>query len=130
MSVYFPNNLHYWNVYSNRKGIPSSFLFCRKKPVYEDIVIKSKEASTYQELDLSENVYQNSTMWCSTKMLFSHLNWSFKDMEKETLETCFEITLYKWARSVLKTYCLTWTIYMYIEKNDPIQNFKKYLSFQ
>lgn len=35
---------------------------CWNKSVYLHTVVKSEEASTYQELELSENAYQNTTM--------------------------------------------------------------------
>lgn len=39
-----------------------SLLKCWKKSVYQDIVVKSDETSTYQELDISESAYQNTTI--------------------------------------------------------------------
>ncbi|XP_052694709.1 protein draper-like isoform X1 [Crassostrea angulata] len=37
-------------------------LSCWKRSVYQDAVFKREESSTYQEIDLSENAYQNSTI--------------------------------------------------------------------
>lgn len=35
---------------------------CWKKAVYQDTFVKTEEASTYQELDLSDSAYQNTTI--------------------------------------------------------------------
>lgn len=36
-----------------------NLLICWKKSIYQDVVVKTEEGSTYQELNLSENAYQN-----------------------------------------------------------------------
>lgn len=68
--ISFPYNLH------SRKRKPisvtntGSVLFCLKKSVYQDSFVKTEEASTYQELDLPDSAYQNTTLrW----QIFSHL---------------------------------------------------------
>lgn len=42
--------------------ITDSPMSCRNDSVYLHTVVKSEEASTYQELDLSKNAYQNTTL--------------------------------------------------------------------
>lgn len=42
--------------------VSSNPMSCWKQSVYLHTVVKSEEASTYQELDLSENAYQNTTI--------------------------------------------------------------------
>lgn len=39
-----------------------NLLCCCKRSVYQDIVVKTEETSTYQELDLSDSAYQNTTL--------------------------------------------------------------------
>uniref|UniRef100_A0A8W8NVK1 EGF-like domain-containing protein n=1 Tax=Magallana gigas TaxID=29159 RepID=A0A8W8NVK1_MAGGI len=39
--------------------VSGNLLFCWKKSIYQDVVVKAEEGSTYQELNLSENAYQN-----------------------------------------------------------------------
>lgn len=47
-----------------------SLLKCWKKSVYQDIVVKSDETSTYQELDITESAYQNTTIRWKTHNIF------------------------------------------------------------
>lgn len=60
--ICYPYNLH------SRKRKPysvtntGSVLFRCKKSVYQDTFVKTEEASTYQELDLSDSAYQNTTI--------------------------------------------------------------------
>lgn len=35
---------------------------CWKKAVYQDTFVKTEEVSTYQELDISDSAYQNTTI--------------------------------------------------------------------
>lgn len=39
-----------------------NLLCCCKRSIYQDIVVKTEETSTYQELDLSDSAYQNTTL--------------------------------------------------------------------
>lgn len=39
---------------------------CLKEAVYQDTFVKANEASTYQELDLSDSAYQNTTIQWQT----------------------------------------------------------------
>lgn len=54
--------LHYRRINSNRLNVSCRPMFCWKKSVYQDKFVKTEEASTYQELDLSESAYQNTTI--------------------------------------------------------------------
>nr|XP_034321753.1 multiple epidermal growth factor-like domains protein 10 [Crassostrea gigas] len=47
---------------TNRVTFNGSILSCWKKSVYQNAVVKSDETSTYQELYISENAYQNTTI--------------------------------------------------------------------
>lgn len=47
---------------TNRGTHSNTLLACWKSSVYQDTVVKNYETSTYQELDLRENVYQNTTI--------------------------------------------------------------------
>lgn len=58
----FLYKLHFRGIYSKRVTFNGSLLPCRKLSVYEDKVVKTDETSTYQELDLSENAYQNTAL--------------------------------------------------------------------
>lgn len=60
MYIFFFHNLHYRR--NNSKGdiLTSSVLPCWKNSVYQNTFVKSEEASTYQELDLSDSAYQNT----------------------------------------------------------------------
>lgn len=53
-------NSHWRGIKPINKTFCSSVLFCRKKSIYQDTFVKN-EVSTYQELDLSGSVYQNTT---------------------------------------------------------------------
>lgn len=48
-------------VITKRVTFSGSLVACWKKPVYEDTYVKNDEGSTYQELDLPEIAYQNTT---------------------------------------------------------------------
>lgn len=39
-----------------------NLLSCCKRSIYQDIVEKTEETSTYQELDLSGSAYQNTAL--------------------------------------------------------------------
>lgn len=43
-------------------AVSGSTMSCCNKSVYLHTIAKSEEASTYQELDLSENAYQNTAI--------------------------------------------------------------------
>lgn len=60
MYIFFFHNLHYRK--NNSKGdiLTSSVQPCWKNSVYQNTFVKSEEASTYQELDLSDSAYQNT----------------------------------------------------------------------
>lgn len=47
---------------SSKMDVFGNLLSCWKKSIYQDVVVKTEESSTYQELDLSENAYQNTAM--------------------------------------------------------------------
>lgn len=46
----------------NQVTFTGSLLKCWKDSVYQDTVVKCDETSTYQELDISENAYQNTAI--------------------------------------------------------------------
>lgn len=50
---------------------------CWNRSIYQDIVAKTEEASTYQELNLSGNTYQNTALKWSTK-IFPSLYHNFR----------------------------------------------------
>lgn len=55
-SIYFRRN-------KSSKGTLFGNLLSRwKAPLYQDIVVKNDETSTYQELDLLESAYQNTAL--------------------------------------------------------------------
>lgn len=60
LCTYYSHNLYFRKI--NKMKVFDSPLPCRKKSVYSHTLVKSEEASTYQELDLSENAYQNTTI--------------------------------------------------------------------
>lgn len=47
---------------TNRVTFTGSLLSCREKSVYQNSVVKSDETTTYQELYISDNTYQNTTI--------------------------------------------------------------------
>lgn len=51
---------HFRGIAKNRGTHSNTLLACWKSSVYQDTVVKNYETSTYQELDLRENVYQNT----------------------------------------------------------------------
>lgn len=60
LCIYFSHNLYLRKI--NRMMVSGSPMSCWNKSVYLHTVVKNEEASTYQELDLSENAYQNTTI--------------------------------------------------------------------
>lgn len=47
---------------SRKMGVSGNLLSCWNRSIYQDIVVKNEEASTYQELNLSGNIYQNTAV--------------------------------------------------------------------
>lgn len=47
---------------SSKVVLSGNLLSCWKKSLYQDIVVKNDENSTYQELDLSDSNYQNTAI--------------------------------------------------------------------
>lgn len=45
---------------SSRIDIHGNLLPCCKRPIYQDIVLKTEESSTYQELNLADTASQNT----------------------------------------------------------------------
>lgn len=72
------SKLPFRGIATNRVTFNGSILSCWKKSVYQNTVVKSDETSTYQELYLSENAYQNTT-----------IRWSFSSFQHKT---CIRIT--------------------------------------
>lgn len=72
--------------------VSDSPMSCGNESVYLHTVVKSEEASTYQELDISKNAYQNTTIRWSTHtfcIFFSnekHVNMCVKKNKK--IKTC------------------------------------------
>lgn len=60
-SIYIFKTL-FRGIATNRVTFTGSILSCRKKSVYQNAVVKSDETSTYQELCISDNAYQNTTI--------------------------------------------------------------------
>lgn len=54
--IYFRRNK------SSKVTLSGNLLFCWKKSLYQDVVVKNDENSTYQELDLSDNTYQQTAI--------------------------------------------------------------------
>lgn len=72
------SKLHFRGIATNRVTFNGSILSCWKKSVYQNAVVKSDETSTYQELNISENAYQNTT-----------IRWLFSSIQHKT---CIGIT--------------------------------------
>lgn len=68
--------------------VSGNLLFCWKKSIYQDVVVKAEEGSTYQELNLSENAYQNVAVQWSThiqKRIKTWIKtWHLKTVENNT----------------------------------------------
>lgn len=47
---------------SSKVTLSGNLLSCWKKSLYQDIVVKNDENSTYQELDVSDSTYQNTAI--------------------------------------------------------------------
>lgn len=45
---------------SNKMDVFGNLVPCWKRTIYQDKVVKTEEASTYQELDLSDSTYENT----------------------------------------------------------------------
>lgn len=60
--ICYPYFLHSRKRKPNSVTYTGSVPFCWKKSVYQDTFVKTEEASTYQELDLPDSAYQNTTM--------------------------------------------------------------------
>lgn len=56
------SKLPFRGIATNRVTFNGNILSCWKKCVYQNTVVKSDETSTYQELYMSENAYQNTTI--------------------------------------------------------------------
>lgn len=54
--------IHFRRSKSRKIDVFNNLLSCWKWSTYQDIVVKTEETSTYQELDLSENAYQNNAI--------------------------------------------------------------------
>lgn len=54
-------NIFCRGVITKRVTFSGSLVACWKKPVYGDTYVKNDEGSTYQELELPEIAYQNTT---------------------------------------------------------------------
>lgn len=61
-NLYIPHILHYRIINFNRLNVSCRPVSCWKKAVYQDTFVKTEETSTYQELDLSDSAYQNTTI--------------------------------------------------------------------
>lgn len=57
----------------SRIDVCGDLLPCYKKSIYQDIVLKTEESSTYQELNLADTASQNTTTRWSEHTLL-HLN--------------------------------------------------------
>lgn len=58
----FFNLIHFRRNDSSKMDVSGNHLPCRKRTIYQDTVMKTEEASTYQELDLPENTYENAAV--------------------------------------------------------------------
>lgn len=74
-----------------------SLLKCWKKSVYQDIVVKSDETSTYQELDISESAYRNTTIRWKTRIFLFRIYSSIfyaSNMPQNTTEIKMKIQVF------------------------------------
>lgn len=53
--------VYFW-IKSSKVTLSGNLLSCWKKTLYQDIVVKNDENSTYQELDVSDSTYQNTAI--------------------------------------------------------------------
>lgn len=72
------SKLPFRGIATNRVTFNGSILSCWKNTVYQNTVVKSDETSTYQELYISENAYQNTT-----------IRWLYPSIQHKT---CIRIT--------------------------------------
>lgn len=56
------SKLPFRGIATNRVTFNGGILSCWKNTIYQNTVVKSDETSTYQELDISENAYQITTI--------------------------------------------------------------------
>lgn len=63
MIFFYYSTIQYFcrGVITKKVTFSGSLVACWKKPVYEDTCVKNDEGSTYQELELPEIAYQNTT---------------------------------------------------------------------
>lgn len=52
--------IHFKRNELSKMDVSGNHLPCWKRTIYQDTVIKTEEASTYQELDLPENPYETT----------------------------------------------------------------------
>lgn len=91
-----------------------SRLKCWKKSVYQDIVVKSDEKSTYQELDLSESAYQNTTIrWKTQTFLFRNYSSIFyaSNLRQNTAAIKMKIQVFG-VNKILKQLFDSYTLYI------------------
>lgn len=58
--IFFITLIYFRRNKSSKVTLSGNLLSCWKKSLYQDIVVKNDETSTYQELDLSDGTYQNT----------------------------------------------------------------------
>lgn len=58
----FLNSVHFIRNKSSKMDVSANHLPCWKRTIYQDTFVKPEEASTYQELDVPENTYQNTAI--------------------------------------------------------------------
>lgn len=59
---------------SSRIDVYGILLPCCKKSIYQDIVLKTEESSTYQELNLADTISHNTaTRWSANILLHLHI---------------------------------------------------------
>lgn len=59
---FFLNSIHFSRNQSSKKDVSGNHLPFWKRTIYQDTFVKPEEASTYQELDVPENTYQNTAI--------------------------------------------------------------------
>lgn len=52
--------MRFRRIKSRKLDVSGNLLSCWNRSIYQDIVVKTEEATTYQELNLSGNAYQNT----------------------------------------------------------------------
>lgn len=73
----FPFLIRFRRNKSQKLDVSGNLLSCWNRSIYQDIVVKTEEASTYEELNLSANTYQNTAVKWSSK-IFSSLNYNLR----------------------------------------------------